>query len=274
MFLASTRSCLWFQWNRKYLSSAFLRLRCRMLIAPWHGFHMFENERSIRPPRTPSCFANFPFIFVAIWLLFQIFCQHNRFFYICYNRLSWNISEFLLLYYDLNFTASWSYKGNLEDIILLILSHGVFLAWFSMLDMNIVSIILSFLLWNDVISWKFCRQYQPRTWFPRKPRKLQELVIFKAWIFLLCHKIWWEAKLEAMQMRDYWFIAYHSRTVKNAVKNTSKQNSKIEPDQQWVKRKKLFYFENALSFTNILIRTNKVDKVFLAKQQSNLMKTW
>ena len=39
LFLASTWSCSYFQWNRKYVSSAALRLHGRRLIAPWHGFH-------------------------------------------------------------------------------------------------------------------------------------------------------------------------------------------------------------------------------------------
>ena len=33
LFLASTRSCLQFQWNRKYFSSVVLRVRNRLLVA-------------------------------------------------------------------------------------------------------------------------------------------------------------------------------------------------------------------------------------------------
>ena len=45
LLLASIRSCLQFHWNRKYFSSAVLRLRGRLFMAPWHGFHLFDEER-------------------------------------------------------------------------------------------------------------------------------------------------------------------------------------------------------------------------------------
>ena len=36
--------CLQFPWNRKYFSSAVLRLRGRLFMALWHGFHLFDKE--------------------------------------------------------------------------------------------------------------------------------------------------------------------------------------------------------------------------------------
>ena len=45
VFLASIRSCLQFHWNWKYFSSAVLRLRGQLFMAPWHGFHLFDEER-------------------------------------------------------------------------------------------------------------------------------------------------------------------------------------------------------------------------------------
>ena len=45
LFLASIRSSLQFHWNRKYFSSAILRLRDRLFMVPWHGFHLFDKER-------------------------------------------------------------------------------------------------------------------------------------------------------------------------------------------------------------------------------------
>ena len=40
---ASMHSYLQFEWNRKYLSSAIVGLRDRLLIAPWYGFHLLEK---------------------------------------------------------------------------------------------------------------------------------------------------------------------------------------------------------------------------------------
>lgn len=40
----------------------------------------------------------------------------------------------------------------------------------------------------------------------------------------------------------------------------------------WMKN--LFYFENTWSFAIIWLEQKKVDKVFILKQQTNLMKTW
>ena len=45
LFLASIRSCLQFHWNWKYFSTAVLRLRGRLFMAPWNGFHLFHEER-------------------------------------------------------------------------------------------------------------------------------------------------------------------------------------------------------------------------------------
>ena len=45
LFFSLIRSCLQFHWNRKYFTSAVLRLRGRLFMAPWHGFHLFDEER-------------------------------------------------------------------------------------------------------------------------------------------------------------------------------------------------------------------------------------
>ena len=47
LFLASTRSCLQFQWNRKYFFSAVWKLRGRVLMAPWHGCRSLDREKWI-----------------------------------------------------------------------------------------------------------------------------------------------------------------------------------------------------------------------------------
>ena len=75
-------SCIQFPWNRQYFSSVVLRLRGRLFIAPWHGFHLFDNERYIGliPRRRASPWlAHFSSISAAICLLLKIFCQDNKF---------------------------------------------------------------------------------------------------------------------------------------------------------------------------------------------------
>ena len=81
LFLPSTRSCLQFQWNRKYISSAVLRLRDRLLMAPWHGLHLFlikgKNNGFFHEGFSLIRFVLY--ISAAIRLLFKIFCQENNF---------------------------------------------------------------------------------------------------------------------------------------------------------------------------------------------------
>ena len=58
------RSWLQFEWNLKYLSSAILSLRHRLLIAPWHGFHLLEKgwlKRFVPTWRDSSWFGTFSF---------------------------------------------------------------------------------------------------------------------------------------------------------------------------------------------------------------------
>ena len=47
LFLASSRSCLQFQWNRKYFFSAVRRLSGWLLMALWCGFHLLDREKWI-----------------------------------------------------------------------------------------------------------------------------------------------------------------------------------------------------------------------------------
>ena len=84
LFLVSIRIFLQFQWKWKNFSGAVPRLCGQLLMAPWHGFHLFDKEMIIWliPPRkTSPWFANFSPISAAICLLFKIFCQNNKFVY-------------------------------------------------------------------------------------------------------------------------------------------------------------------------------------------------
>ena len=60
-----------------------------------------------------------------------------------------------------------------------------------------------------------------------------------------------------MQTRDYFFVASLRQNCENTVRNTYKQKSKIKTDQQWVERKKLFDFENELSFKVIWLEQHR-----------------
>ena len=127
MFLASTRSCSQFQWNRKYFFSLVRRLRGRLLMAPWHGFHLLDRERWIRltPPRvrrTSPSLPNFSSISATICLLPKIFCKDNKFFYL---KNTSSFPTFLLKYFRISVTVPNAicislpskvfYKGNLEE---------------------------------------------------------------------------------------------------------------------------------------------------------------
>ena len=58
----------------------------------------------------------------------------------------------------------------------------------------------------------------------------------------------------------------------NTVKITCRQKREIKTDQEWVERKKMFCFENALSFAKIWLEEKKVDKVFIVQKQQNWWK--
>ena len=75
------------------------------------------------------------------------------------------------------------------------------------------------------------------------------VAIFKSWDLLLRHMIWWEAKSEFLQTRHYWFIVswwqYCRKTpYKARINKTTKSKATSN--------------ENALSFTDNLIRAKKI----------------
>ena len=96
---------------------------------------------------------------------------------------------------------------------------------------------------------------------------------FKPRILLLGHRIWWEVKLEAIQMRVIGMQFPDGKTVKNAIKNAYKQNNKITTDEQWAERKKFILLWKWNYLLKIIWSKQKVGKVFLVKQQTNLVKT-
>ena len=66
-------------------------------------------------------------------------------------------------------------------------------------------------------------------------KKQQHLVIFKPWILLLCHIIWWEVKLGVIQTRVVDLQFHDGKTVKNTINQN--QNREIKADQQWAETK-------------------------------------
>ena len=128
MFLASTRSCLQFQWNRKYFFSVVRRIRTRLLMAPWHGFHLLDREKWIQliPPRvrrTSPWLADFSSISATTCLLLKIFCQENKFFYlksissfptsVCPNYFRIFVTVPNVIYVSLS--SNVFHEGNLEE---------------------------------------------------------------------------------------------------------------------------------------------------------------
>ena len=137
--------CLQFPWNQKYFSSVVLRLCGQLFMALWHGFHLFNKERSIGliPPwRTSPWLTNLSSISATICLLFKIFCQDNKFFFlksislfptsVC-PEISQNFCYCNTIYFYC--LLKFSTRGTWKEI-LLILSCGAFLARFSMLEIN------------------------------------------------------------------------------------------------------------------------------------------
>ena len=72
-----------------------------------------------------------------------------------------------------------------------------------------------------------------------------------------------ETKLEAMQVKYYWFVVSRWWNSKeNAIKNTYKRNSKIKIDQPWVETKNCF----TLKMQN-RSKQKKVNEAFIVEQQ-------
>ena len=85
--------------------------------------------------------------------------------------LSWNLRIFVTVMWSkfyclLKFSRTGTWKG-----ILLILSCGVLLAWFSMLEITSIWIILYLHFPNGGSSLKLWRWCQPQTLFPLKMKK-------------------------------------------------------------------------------------------------------
>ena len=91
LFLASTRSCLQFQWNRKYFFSAVRRLRGRLLMAPWHGFRLLDRGRWIFLHEYEGLLLD--------WLIFLLYLLQS----VCYSKYSAKTTNFSILNAFLNF---------------------------------------------------------------------------------------------------------------------------------------------------------------------------
>ena len=113
---------------------------------------------------------------VTICLLFKIFCQDNKIFYFkCFSPFPTSVfpetfHNFSKFRCDLNSLPSKVFhEGNFEENF--IFSCGLLLAWFNLLEINSISVIIYLYSQNDICSLKLWRQYQPRTQLPRKMKK-------------------------------------------------------------------------------------------------------
>ena len=128
LFLASTHSYLQCQWNWKYFFSFFRRMRARLFMPLWHGFHLLDREKWIRliPSRvwrTSRWLAIFSSISATICLLLKIFHQENKLFYL--NPFLHFLYPFVLKYFTIfitvpnaayiSLTSKVFHEGNLEE---------------------------------------------------------------------------------------------------------------------------------------------------------------
>ena len=75
-------------------------------------------------------------------------------------------------------------------------------------------------------------------------------------------------------MQIWAYLFHDSRKVKKHPKKNIYTQQQKQNQAAISREKKIFYFENALFFPTIWLEKKKVDKVFLVKQQRNLVKTW
>ena len=145
-------------------SVLFLKLRGRLLIAPWHDFHLFDKEMKIQLiplkegllldllffPFLQSVFCSkysakttdFSILNVFLRFLHQFVRTHFRIFVTIMR------SKFHLL------LAKVFLEGNFEDNFL---SCGVLLTQFNMLEINSISVIIYLFSRNDMCGLKLWR---------------------------------------------------------------------------------------------------------------------
>ena len=153
-----------FRETESTFSVPFLKLRGRLLIAPWHGFHLFDKEMKIRLiPLQEGLLLD-----LLIFLLLQS---------VCCSKYSAKTTDFSVLNVFLHFLHQFSrthfgifvtvmrskchflqakvfHEGNFEDKFL---SCGLSPPWFNMLEINSISIIIYLFSWNDMYSLKLWR---------------------------------------------------------------------------------------------------------------------
>ena len=145
-------------------SVSFLKLRGRRLIAPWHGFHLFDKEMKIRLiPLQEGLLLD-----LLIFLLLQSVCcskySAKTTDFSVLNVFLHFLHQFLRTHFGIFVTVMRSkchflqakvfHEGNFEENFL---SCGLSPPWFNMLEINSISIIIYLFSWNDMYSLKLWR---------------------------------------------------------------------------------------------------------------------
>ena len=144
-------------------SVPFLKLRGRLLIAPWHGFHLFDKEMKIRLiPLQEGLLLD-----LLISLLLQSVCCSKysaKTNFSILNVFSRFLHQFVRTHFRILATvmrpkflfllAKVFHEGNFEENFL---SCGLSPPWFNMLEINSISIIIYLFSWNDMYSLKLWR---------------------------------------------------------------------------------------------------------------------
>ena len=135
-------------------SVQFLKLLGRLLIAPWHGFHLFDKEMYIRLiPLHEELLLDL--------LIFLLYLLQS----VCCSKYSAKTTHFSILNVFLrkhfrtfvnaiSLPSKVFHGGNFEDNFL---SCGLLLPWFNMLEINSISVIIYLYSRNDICSLKLWR---------------------------------------------------------------------------------------------------------------------
>ena len=163
---------IWTQAYTEIFRSAFsvpLKSPGRLLTASGHGFHLFDKGIQIRLIPLHKGLLLDLLIFL-LYMLQSAYCSKysamTTNFYILNVFLRF-LHQFVWKHFRIFVTVMRSisskvfHEGNFEENF--ILSCGLLLAWFNMLDINSISVIICFYSQRDICSLKLWRWYQPRT---------------------------------------------------------------------------------------------------------------
>ena len=133
-------------------SVSFLKLRGRLLIAPWHGFHLFDKEMYIRLIPLHEGLLLDLLIFL-LYLLQSVCCSKysakttnfsilNVFLCFLHHFVQKHFRIFVtVMRSKFHFLLKFSMMGTLTIIFCHVL-YSLLLPWFNMLEINSISVII------------------------------------------------------------------------------------------------------------------------------------